>query len=142
MIKQKKSVNKFEKYFLLSGKRILIVMIAWFIIVILHNLVYGLFQKYFDARGGDEPFFFILAIIVIPIYFIIAVVYSLVWKIKNKKYPKKEFYIKLMISFVGGLLITFILFVVDFLNLQGVWMSVIVFTFLMFGVISLFQAKK
>ena len=138
----RKRISNLDKYFLLSGKRIFIIMIAWFVAVILHNLVYGLFKNYFDSHGGDEAFFFIIAIIVIPIYFIIGVFYSLVYIIKNKKYPKKKFYIKLIISGVFGLLITLILLAVDFLNSNGIYMSLIVFTFLIFGVISFFQKNK
>jgi hypothetical protein len=65
-----------DKYLLLNWKRILLVISAWFAAVILHNLVYALFQRFFDASGGDEPFFFILAVIVIPLYALVALVYT------------------------------------------------------------------
>ena len=68
---------------------------SWFVAVMLHNLIYGLFKSYFDATGGDEPVFFIIAIILIPIYVLIAIVYSLVKLINRrlkmvKKKVKKE----------------------------------------------------
>ena len=44
--------------------------------VILHNLIYGLFQSFFEP-GGDEPFFFLLAMVVIPLYTIACLVYSI-----------------------------------------------------------------
>jgi len=137
-----KRKNKLDRFFLLSGKRIFIIMISWFVAVLLHNLIYGLFHTYFDMHVGDEPFFFIIAVIVIPIYFIIGIIYSLVWMIRNKKYPGKRFYIKLMISFVIGLIVTFVLTTIHFLNFNGFWMSLVVFTILIFGLISLFQKKN
>ena len=54
----------------------------------LHNLVYALFIRFFGAdfwgAGGDEPFFFILAIIVCPIAFLVGAVGTIVLVIKNK----------------------------------------------------------
>jgi len=66
-----------DKYLLLNWKRILLIIGAWVLAVILHNLIYGLFQSYF-ASGGDEPFFFILAVIVIPLYAVVALVYTII----------------------------------------------------------------
>ena len=82
-IKKKRRKNKFNKYFLLSWKKLVIIIIVWFLAVILHNLVYGVFKTWFDANGGDEAFFFIIAIFVIPIYFLICLVYSLIFVIKK-----------------------------------------------------------
>jgi hypothetical protein len=92
MAKQKKSVksksNKFDKYLLLSWKKVLIIIVAWVVAVILHNLIYGLgiyfFGENFWGAGGDEAFFFIIAIIVIPIYTLIAIVYSLIKLIQKR----------------------------------------------------------
>jgi len=67
-----------DKYLLLNWKRILLIIGAWFAAVILHNLVYALFQRFFDAAGGDEPFFFVLAVIVIPFYALVALVYTVI----------------------------------------------------------------
>jgi len=83
-----KSKSKLDKWFLLTWKKICLIIISWFVAVILHNFVYGIFKKYYDARGGDEAFFFIIAIIIIPIYFIFSITYSLFWLIKRKKKHK------------------------------------------------------
>jgi len=50
---------------------------------ILHNLVYGLLiflfnENIWDKLGGEEPFFFILAILVCPVVFLVGVVGSIV----------------------------------------------------------------
>lgn len=66
-----------DKYLLLNWKRILLIIGAWFLAVILHNLIYGLFPSYFDASGGDEPFFFLIAIVFIPLYAAVALVYTI-----------------------------------------------------------------
>ncbi len=49
--------------------------------IILHNLVYALFILLFGEnfwQGGDEPFFFILGLVVLPILFIISIISSLI----------------------------------------------------------------
>lgn len=68
---------KIKNIFLLSWKKLWIVVVGGFISIILHNLISGLI-------GGEEAFFFILVIFVLPIYMIIAVTYSLVCKVRNK----------------------------------------------------------
>jgi hypothetical protein len=79
-----KKQNKFDKLFLLSWKKVWIIIVSWFSAVILHNLIYGLFKSYFDSTGGgDEPFFFIVVVIIIPLYVFVCVVYSLIKIIKK-----------------------------------------------------------
>ncbi|MFW0861974.1 MAG: hypothetical protein ACKKL6_00080 [Candidatus Komeilibacteria bacterium] len=69
-------MNKVEKLFKLSWKRLVLIIIAWIVAVVLHNLLSA-------AIGTEEAFFFIIAIFVLPIYLIIAAVYSLVAFIKK-----------------------------------------------------------
>lgn len=73
-----------EKYFLLSWKKVLIIIAAWILSVILHNLVYALLYNFFSSTEGDEPVFFIIAVIIIPLYFIISVVYTIFHKLRKK----------------------------------------------------------
>jgi len=73
-----------EKYLLLNWKKILIIIIAWVLAVILHNLIYALFYDFFNSTGGDEPVFFIIAVFIIPLYFIIAILYTISHKLKKK----------------------------------------------------------
>jgi len=61
-----------------------------FVFVLLHNAVYGLFIYFFGAdfwNGGDEPVFFILAVIVCPLGFLTGAVGSIVLRIKNATQP-------------------------------------------------------
>ncbi len=61
------------------------------VFVLLHNAIYGLFIHFFGAGFwdriglGDEPFFFILAIFICPLGFLVGVVGSIVLAIKNKR---------------------------------------------------------
>ena len=55
-----------EKYLLLNIKKLVIVILSFVLAVILHNVFYALF-------GFEEPVFFLLAVIVIPVYFVIMV---------------------------------------------------------------------
>lgn len=86
--KRGKRKVKWDKYFLLSWKKLLLIFAAWVVAVVLHNLVYGLgiyfFGNNFWGAGGDEGIFFIIAIFVIPIYFIVCSVYSLIRIIKRR----------------------------------------------------------
>lgn len=75
---------KIKNAFLLTWKKVLWTIIAWVAAVLLHNLVYGLFKGYFDRHGGDEPFFFFIAIVVIPLYLLISLVYTIVLRSKKK----------------------------------------------------------
>ena len=66
-----------DRWLLLTWKRLLVIVVAWVLCVLCHNLIYALFS---DAIGpdGDEPVFFILAVIVIPLYFVGTVFYTIV----------------------------------------------------------------
>ena len=78
---KKKNIN-LDKLFSLSLLRIVLIILAWFVVVILHNAIFGLF-------GWEEPLFFIIAVIIIPIYFFFSVFYSLAKWIKLGKYKEK-----------------------------------------------------
>ncbi|MBU0476657.1 hypothetical protein KKB68_01435 [Patescibacteria group bacterium] len=82
---------RLRKFLILTGAS----AIGFFISVLLHNLIYGLFiylfgVDFWDKVGlGDEPFFFLIAVIVCPIGFLVGVVGSIVLLIRDKK-NKKE----------------------------------------------------
>lgn len=65
-----------DRFLYLNWRKIAVVVGLWFACVLLHNLIYGLFREFYGPNG-DEAFFFILAIIVIPIYSVVAIVYTL-----------------------------------------------------------------
>ena len=57
-----------------------------FVFVLLHNAVYGLFIHFFGEgfwNGGDEPFFFIMALIVCPLGFLVGAIGSIVLRIRG-----------------------------------------------------------
>ncbi len=68
---------KIKNLFLLSWKKLWIVIVGGFISIVLHNLISGLI-------GVEEIFFFILVVIVLPVYLIVAIIYSLICRIKKK----------------------------------------------------------
>jgi len=74
---KRKNKNKFDKYFLLSWRKLWIIVVSGFVGIILHNLLSALL-------GVEEAFFFILVVFVIPIYFIISVIYSLIKFLKKR----------------------------------------------------------
>lgn len=76
-----------KKFLILTGASSIGALVS----VFLHNIVYGLFifffgEGFWDRIGfGDEPFFFLLAIIVCPIGVLVGAIGSTVLFIKSKK---------------------------------------------------------
>lgn len=84
---KEKVEGKLKKFLILTGAS----AAGFFISVLLHNFLYGLFIFLFGTdfwkRIGleDEPFFFFLAIIVCPLGFLIGVVGSAMLFVKKEK---------------------------------------------------------
>lgn len=87
----KKSFNEkkgraLKKFLMLMG----ISVVGFFVSIVLHNLVYGLFiylfgADFWDKIGiGDEPIFFLIAIIVCPIGFLIGTIGTIILFMKQK----------------------------------------------------------
>jgi len=68
----------FKNFFLLSWKKVGIIILTGFASIILHNLISGL-------MGKEEAFFFIVAVFVIPVYVLTAVLFSLINFVKKEK---------------------------------------------------------
>lgn len=49
--------------------------------LVLHNAICGLFYDHFSRTAGDEAVFSILALLVIPIHFIVSLVYTMITKV-------------------------------------------------------------
>ena len=64
--------------FLFSWKKLWIIVVAGFVSIILHNLFYAIF-------GLEEPVFFSIVVFVLPIYFLIMIIYTIIYKIKSRK---------------------------------------------------------
>jgi hypothetical protein len=76
----------FKKFLLLTGASAIGIPVG----ILLHNAVYGLFIYFFGAdfwNGGDEPFFFIIGLIVCPLGFIVGVVGSIVLNVRRRRQP-------------------------------------------------------
>ena len=67
---------KFKDIFLLSWKKLWIAVVAGFLSILLHNFISALF-------GVEEAFFFILVVFVLPIYMIVAVIYTLIMRLRK-----------------------------------------------------------
>jgi len=68
-------MKNLDKWFLLSWKKLWIIVGGGFVSILLHNLFYVIF-------GFEEFVFFIIVVFVIPIYFLISVFYTLMKKFK------------------------------------------------------------
>ncbi|MGM0368767.1 MAG: hypothetical protein ACQEP2_09440 [Actinomycetota bacterium] len=74
-----------KKFFLLTGAAVS----GFFASIILHNLVYGMFiyffgQNFWDRIGGEEPFFFMIGLIVCPVAFLVGMVGSIIMLIETR----------------------------------------------------------
>ncbi|MFH1787710.1 MAG: hypothetical protein ABH811_02895 [archaeon] len=76
MVKKQKS--KSDKYFLLTWRKLWVLVVVGFVSILLHNLFYGIFNI-------EEPLFFSLVVFVLPLYFIICIIYSTIKIIKNRR---------------------------------------------------------
>ena len=140
-----KKKKELDKWLLLTWKKILLIIFFWFGAVILHNLVYALFFKYFQSTGGDEFFFFIISVLIIPIYFLIALFYTLVKMIKDKSIFKKDFLIKFLTAIILGVLATLLIIKFNLINPEmGFMLSAIfiIFAFLFYGLTKLTKQRK
>jgi hypothetical protein len=85
LILKEKVAGKAKRFLILTGAS----AVGLPVFAVLHNLVYALFIMWFGedfwGAGGDEPVFFILAVIVCPIAFLVGVVGTIVLAIKNKR---------------------------------------------------------
>ncbi len=68
--------TRLDKYLLLNWRRVVLITVAWVLSVLVHNLIYGLVYAHFSRTGGDEELFFILAVLVIPLYSVISLIYT------------------------------------------------------------------
>jgi len=73
-----------DKWLFLTWRKLLVIVAAWVLSVVLHNAVYALFHNYFGP-GGDEPVFFIFAVIVIPLYFVGSLFYTVTRLVRKAK---------------------------------------------------------
>jgi len=77
-----------KRFLLLTGVSVIGMPVS----IILHNFIYGLFiylfgQNFWERAGlSDEPVFFIIAILVCPIAFLVGVIGSIVLFIKKKRF--------------------------------------------------------
>jgi MFS family permease len=84
---KKKERNRLGKFLILTGAAAAGIPVS----AVLHNVIYGLFIYWFGADFwektglGDEPFFFIMAIIVCPLGFLAGAVGSVVLFFKEEK---------------------------------------------------------
>ncbi len=74
---------KIKNILLLTWTKVLHIFVVWVVAVLLHNIVSGLFKDYFNRHWGDEPFFFLIATIVIPLYVLISLIYTIIFHIKK-----------------------------------------------------------
>jgi len=69
---------KCKDLFLISWKKLWIIVVGGFVSILLHNIISALLNV-------EEAFFFILVIFVLPIYFLVMVVYSIVYWLMRRK---------------------------------------------------------
>jgi len=71
-------IMKGKHIFLLSWKKLWVIVITAFASIMLHNLISGLIKT-------EEIFFFIIVILIIPAYTLIAITYSLIHLVNTRK---------------------------------------------------------
>lgn len=64
-----------DLWLLLTWKKAFLLLAAWVACVVLHNAVYAAARAIF-GRDFEEPFFFLLAVVGIPLYALVALAYT------------------------------------------------------------------
>jgi hypothetical protein len=73
---------KLKKLLHLNSKKVMWIIALWIVAVVLHNLIFALFNM-------EEAVFLILAVLIIPLYTIISLIYTL-FVMLNKHTNKKQ----------------------------------------------------
>ena len=71
-----------EKYLYLNIRKLGIIVLTFIIALLIHNFFYYLFDI-------EEPIFFLLATFVIPIYFLVSVIYTIFHHVRRRLKKKK-----------------------------------------------------
>jgi len=141
---KKKQKNKADKWFLLTWRKVLWIIIAWIVSVVLHNLFYALSELSGKNLAIGEVFFFLIANLIIPIYFLISFIYTTIKMIKDKSIFEKEFIIRVLIAIILGAIATLLVIKFNFINPEmGFVLTVIflIFTFIFYYIIKSFKKK-
>jgi hypothetical protein len=78
-----------DRFLRLTWTKVLLIIAAWVLCVVTHNAIYALFREYFGPNG-DEPFFFLLAVVVIPLYVGVAVLYTVTRLVRQRNASGNE----------------------------------------------------
>ena len=70
-----------DNFFTLSWRKLWIVIVTGFVSILLHNAFSATFST-------QEPFFFSIVVILIPTYFIISIIFTVIVYFKNKQKRK------------------------------------------------------
>jgi len=138
----KKKNIKTDKWLLLHWKKVLMIILAWIVAVILHNLFYALSEISGKNLAIGEVFFFILATIIIPIYFIVCFIYTLIKMIKDKSLFEVKFVIKFLIAILLGAIATLLVIKFNLINSEMGFMLTIIFIIFAFIFYSLIKLIK
>jgi len=66
-----------DKYFTLDWKEVYLLLIAWFLFIVLHNLVNIILKI-------NEKALYFIAMKIVPLYFALALVYTFAKRFKNR----------------------------------------------------------
>jgi len=139
---KKKKGKKLDKWFLLTWKKILIIAGAFFLFTILHNVFYALSEISGKNLAIGEVFFFLIAVIIVPLYFLVCFIYTGFIMIKTKEAFKKEFIISTLIAIIIGAIAILLIIKFNFINPEmGFMLTVIfiIFAFIFYYVIKSFK---
>jgi len=129
-----KKQNKIDKYLLLSKRKLWILAVSGFLAILLHNIIYALFEF-------EEAIFLIYAAIIVPSYFLMSFLYTLIQKIKNKSIFNSNFIIRSIIAIIIGEIISGILVQTSIINISLFYVLAIVFSFIAYYLIKQIKFK-
>ena len=141
----KKKNKQLDKWFLSTWRKAWIIVVGWFLAVILHNLFYALSEISGKNLAIGEVFFFILATIIIPIYFIICFIYTLIKMINNKTLFEAKFITQIIIAILLGIAVTVLIIKLNFINPEMGFMLTGIFvicTLVFYSLVKLIKKRR
>lgn len=73
--------------YLRLNRYMLLLLPAFLLSAVLHNILYALYYPYFQREVGDEGPFFLLAVLVLPLYLLVVLLYTALTFIRGGRGP-------------------------------------------------------
>jgi hypothetical protein len=119
---------KLDKYFLLTWRKLWVMVVSGFVAILIHNFWYAIFKF-------EEAVFFIYVVIVLPIYFLICILYTFFKKVKDGSILNRKFLMRSIWALIIGAIVGYGFIYFDLVNFPLFYVLFLVFSFIAYYLI-------